>query len=164
MRNASIRKNYKFDISSTVKVCIKCNIEKPTSEFYSIKKGKRFSSYCKYCECRKPKKRIPKEVYTKFYKEHKKESALRSYKKIDKKKGFVNDLTFSYLLEQLDKHCVYCGYPSTGLDRIDNSLGHTQNNCIPCCKECNIARMNNFSHQEMFILGLSIKQIKDNRK
>ncbi len=36
-------------------------------------------------------------------------------------------------------------------------------NCIPCCKECNVARMNNFTHEEMLIIGQAIKAVKENR-
>lgn len=34
--------------------------------------------------------------------------------------------------------------------------------CVTC-KECNVARMNNFTYDEMKIIGLSIKKIKENR-
>jgi hypothetical protein len=34
--------------------------------------------------------------------------------------------------------CFYCGVEySKGLDRIDNSLGHSENNVRPCCEKCN---------------------------
>jgi len=56
--------------------------------------------------------------------------------------------------------CYYCGYPSNGVDRIDNSIGHIMTNCIPCCHTCNVARMDNFSHEEMIILGKTIREIK----
>ena len=49
-------------------------------------------------------------------------------------------------------NCYYCGkkpnqvfkfkgsngnYIYNGIDRVDNSLGYTVDNCVPCCKECN---------------------------
>jgi hypothetical protein len=86
-----------------------------------------------------------------------------SYRKLDLYKGFEFNLTKEFIKVTISNPCVYCGYPATGLDRMDNSIGHLMENCVPCCKECNIARMNNFTHEEMKIIGLAIKQVKDNR-
>lgn len=51
--------------------------------------------------------------------------------------------------------CDYCGSPPTaikrgkdiwspliynGIDRVDNSLGYTSENSVPCCKMCNAAK------------------------
>jgi len=35
--------------------------------------------------------------------------------------------------------CYYCGFSETkvGVDRKDNTLGYTTENCLPCCKDCN---------------------------
>lgn len=50
------------------------------------------------------------------------------------------------------RNCHYCGqkpnsvahyngtngdYIYNGIDRMDNNVGYTTNNCIPCCEECN---------------------------
>lgn len=78
-----------------------------------------------------------------------------------KNRSFSLSLEFIEII--LGKPCIYCGFPSTGLDRIDNALGHTEENCVPCCKECNIARNKNFSHSEMLLMGKVIRQIKLNR-
>jgi hypothetical protein len=86
------------------------------------------------------------------------------YKMIDKKKGYITNITGIDLLTAKNSPCVYCGYTATGFDRIDNKLGHTKENCVICCKECNVARMDNFTHEEMFIIGNAIKHIKDARK
>lgn len=49
--------------------------------------------------------------------------------------------------ELMYQPCTYCGnYDRTtqdgqqmvGIDRIDNSLGYTKENCQSCCKVCNI--------------------------
>lgn len=52
-------------------------------------------------------------------------------------------------------NCHYCGqvpkqiaskqttngaYLYNGIDRVDNSLGYTLDNCVPCCKFCNRAK------------------------
>lgn len=89
---------------------------------------------------------------------------LSAYKIKDKKKGYENDLTKDFLEEILSKPCYYCRDTyRIGLDRIDNSKGHTQDNVVPCCIECNTVRNNLFSVEEMLILGKTIKAIKDER-
>jgi len=91
-------------------------------------------------------------------------SILKAYENHDKKHNRDTDLKSEDILNILRTPCTYCGFPSTGFDRINNSLGHTKENVVPCCKECNVARMDNFSHKEMFILGQTIREIKLLRK
>ena len=90
-------------------------------------------------------------------------SLLKAYLNFDNSRGYENDLTLDDIKWAKTSKCVYCGYDATGFDRIDNKKGHTTDNVVPCCKECNIARMDNFSHEEMFILGKAIKVVKDLR-
>jgi hypothetical protein len=33
-------------------------------------------------------------------------------------------------------------YTYNGVDRIDNSIGYTKENCVPCCTICNWAKSN----------------------
>lgn len=89
---------------------------------------------------------------------------IPSYKSIDKKKGFICDLTIIWYKENIEnKPCIYCGFQSTGCDRKDNSKGHTMDNVVPCCLDCNTSRMNLFTFEEMLILGKAITQIKQLR-
>lgn len=37
------------------------------------------------------------------------------------------------------KHDIY--YQYNGIDRLDSSVGYTQENCVPCCKTCNCAKL-----------------------
>lgn len=76
---------------------------------------------------------------------------LKGYQKIDKKKNLENDLDVDYCIKELVKPCVYCGYIDplcNGFDRIDNTKGHTKDNCVTCCKLCNTTRMDNYTHEE----------------
>lgn len=69
-------------------------------------------------------------------------SLLSSYKHNDKihKRGECT-LTAQWIIEEIfSKPCVYCGetgWKIIGCDRIDNSLPHTPENCVPCCGKCN---------------------------
>jgi hypothetical protein len=89
---------------------------------------------------------------------------LGAYKLSDKQKGFSCDITIEYMRDLIKCGCTYCGDMSrVGLDRIDNSKGHTMDNVVPACYECNVARNNNFSYEEMLIIGKTIKTIKEAR-
>ena len=72
-------------------------------------------------------------------------------------RGFPFDMTVEQFGELMSKPCHYCGgVPATpqcssrksahrnglrnGIDRVDNSVGYVDGNCVPCCKCCNIAK------------------------
>lgn len=86
---------------------------------------------------------------------------LGAYKLRDKKKGLLNDITLEYFRNEIKKGCIYCSdFEKVGLDRIDNTKGHEMSNVVPCCYICNCARMDNFTFDEMKMLGSTIKEIK----
>ena len=90
---------------------------------------------------------------------------ISSYKCCDKKKGYICDLDIDTMLDIMQSPCFYCGDTKRiGCDRIDNSKGHTLDNIVPCCYECNCARNNNFTHEEMKLIGKVIHDIKEQRK
>lgn len=66
-----------------------------------------------------------------------------------------SDFSFKEFMILSQGNCHYCnGTPSNsfcskkggapfiynGLDRLDSSIGHTKNNCVPCCKWCNVSK------------------------
>lgn len=177
----------KLNNSTTERACSKCKELKPlsTDNFHS-EKGRYlgFSYVCKACEKVRGRKKylknprpyrydlmtveqkMAKLICAGKYRKTPKGKAIfyfKAYQNIDKKKGLITDVDQAYLLESFKQPCCYCGYPSVGVDRKDNSKGHTKENCVPCCKECNVGRMDNFTHEEMFFIGQAIKQVKDNR-
>ncbi len=90
---------------------------------------------------------------------------LGAYKLSDKKKGLSCDIDIENMRKLVRGTCTYCGHDERiGLDRIDNSIGHTASNVVPCCYECNCARNDNFTHEEMLVIGESIKTVRKNRK
>lgn len=91
---------------------------------------------------------------------------ISSYKCNDKKKGFtVCDIDTDWMITNiLSQKCVYCGDNyRIGCDRIDNNKGHTKDNVVPCCCECNNIRNNFFSFDEMKKIGAVVAEIKANR-
>lgn len=92
---------------------------------------------------------------------------ISSYKIKDRKNSCTEcDITVDWMIEHiLKKPCIYCGdVHRVGCDRIDNTKGHTKDNVIPCCVECNTARNNYFTYSEMLELGKAIARIKKKRK
>lgn len=90
---------------------------------------------------------------------------LSAYRCKDKKKGYNTNITREFLEDAIyHKKCIYCGDTrNIGLDRIDNNRGHEIGNVVPCCYECNVARGNNFSFEEMLEIGKVIRKIKKER-
>lgn len=83
-------------------------------------------------------------------------------RKAAKEKGF--DLTFEEFVNISKMNCHYCGIePSptrghrewsqtiftNGIDRIDPSMGYLRSNVVPCCKDCNIAKLDK-TEEEFF--------------
>jgi len=147
---------------SSTRLCTRCMEDKLIGEFYYSVSHQVYRDPCKKC------------WGLKYYNSEKRKNwssgnvnratrLLSSYRVFDIKRGLEYGLSKEYINDQLQKSCTYCGYPATGLDRIDNTKGHTDENCIPCCWECNTARMSNFTVDEMRIIGRGIKEVKDNR-
>lgn len=70
---------------------------------------------------------------------------VKAYRREDKKyKRGECTLTAQWVVDNIfTKPCHYCGatgWDIIGCDRIDNSLPHTPDNVVPCCKDCNIKR------------------------
>lgn len=62
-----------------------------------------------------------------------------------RKKGLQLGLTLPREFAMMVSKCTYCGRAATpdkpnGIDRRDNSRGYTEDNCTPCCHECNYAK------------------------
>ena len=65
------------------------------------------------------------------------------------KRGYIFDLSLDRVDFLSQQNCSYCGrepsqflsnFPNfkyNGIDRVDNSIGYVENNCVSCCKLCN---------------------------
>lgn len=93
-------------------------------------------------------------------------SLATSYEKIDRRKGHECDVKTEWILENIfGKSCTYCGIKDApiGCDRIDNSRGHTMDNVVPCCTECNLLRGDRFTPEEMQIIGKAVAKVYKKR-
>lgn len=80
------------------------------------------------------------------------------YRRSAKKRSLEFNLSFNDAIEIWKQPCSYCGAepqivyqhnPNSnggiiynGIDRINNDLGYTKDNCTSCCKICNFAKRN----------------------
>ena len=80
-------------------------------------------------------------------------------------------ITFTHV-----KECTYCGFEIKwelhrvrghlryNLDRKDNSKGYLFENLAVCCKDCNYAKADRFSFEEMLMLSPVLRSIRELRK
>lgn len=80
-----------------------------------------------------------------------KNEVYKRYKKAAEKRGHLFLLTKEEFSELIMQNCHYCGgeyslvspllrhkdFYHNGVDRVNNSLGYTKENCVPCCLICN---------------------------
>ena len=113
------------------------------------------SGNTKSCGC------LKRDRYTKRAEEVQKTKAgaktaiYLGYKRHARDRGYSFEITKDELIELSSMKCFYCGAgPSNikttkndviglkynGIDRVDNSKGYSINNCVPCCKICNVAK------------------------
>lgn len=69
---------------------------------------------------------------------------IQRYKHDAARRGKVYSLSDETARNLLTNPCVYCGYMSlrklNGIDRRDNSIGYTEENCVSCCDVCNFGK------------------------
>lgn len=81
--------------------------------------------------------------------------ALRACKRAARERSYEWRLTDEQVFTLFVQPCHYCGaiasnhsqhpdangsFRYNGIDRVDNSLGYTPENCVACCKHCNVAK------------------------
>lgn len=50
------------------------------------------------------------------------------------------------------------------LDRKDNSLGYSKDNCVVCCRRCNVAKSNTYSYEEWYNMNSWLRSKHDKSK
>ncbi len=94
--------------------------------------------------------------------------------KVAKKNQTAVELTYDeFVLFTEIKTCSYCEAGivwvdqqgrAYNLDRKDNAIGYTKENCVVCCIGCNRIKSNRFSYEEMKELGVFIHDLLARRK
>ncbi len=151
-----------------MKVCRKCKIDKSESQFYPDKfSSDGYRCYCKMCQKQIAKLDYNKEAHQLKYvlnkesilTKHKKwgqqiGGRFATYKSRAKRKNILFNLSIDEFTVIVNKSCYYCGEFSKnknfcGIDRLDSNGCYTIDNCVSCCRECNIMK-NTLSKKEFF--------------
>ena len=69
---------------------------------------------------------------------HSTKGRMTQYRYWAKRRGLVFELSLEEFSLLLDSPCHYCGEEvALGIDRVDNGVGYTTTNVVPCCEYCN---------------------------
>lgn len=83
-----------------------------------------------------------------------------AYKNSAKTRGYAFEISLEQFKDVVGKNCYYCGIEPNevipfkhqnglevakirfnGIDRLDNTKGYCEKNCVPCCYTCNEMKM-----------------------
>ena len=131
------------------KQCTKCQKLLPISWFRKLNRG--WQSSCRDCKSREFKNWTRRnDAYQRF----------RFYQWSAKRSNRPFGITLEYFKNLILDHCWhYCDSSEDrlGLDRVDSSLGYTEDNIVPCCRRCNVAKSDMESSK---FIGLCVKIAK----
>lgn len=128
-------------------ICECGNISYPATD--KLKKGLVKSCGCSQKDPR-PEKRLPDNMAIK-------NAIYKNYKSSAKRRNYDFDLPKEVFIKLIEDNCYYCSeapsksanvwhiknyndYKYNGIDRINNTLGYFEGNCVSCCPHCNMAK------------------------
>lgn len=119
-----------FEEPEYIKRCPQCKEYKVAEVNFYKDKGKKdgYDGRCKAC-CQTPRRKFSKL-----------KDGARS-------RGYEWELNLHDASGLMLDDCYYCGKPSKigikihGLDRINNDVGYQKDNIVPCCEQCNRAKL-----------------------
>jgi hypothetical protein len=92
-----------------------------------------------------------------------------------KGRAYAVELTYAQFLEFTKQTCChYCNAAVVwvrhnshkdnlhhNLDRKNNALGYTKENCVVCCARCNWGKGYSFTYEEWVVMTAALKHMKD---
>ena len=133
--------------------CMKCSKD---FEAYVTQHGND-SVKCKSCSINQATQDAKRADRQRNYKAERLRNLQASYKNHNKeslKRGHGDfHLTFDEFTRLVTGSCYYCNYKddkeAIGIDRINNDIGYTKENCVPACWTCN--KMKYIYHPSFFV-------------
>lgn len=128
------------------KCCCSCGTERPVKGI-SLRNGDTLSCGCIAAEKTRERQLRPEGEAMLTH-------LLAQYRMGARRRNIQFDLSMEHFRELIVQDCRYCGsapvlrevsslnggFVGNGIDRIDNEAGYTHDNCVPCCKTCNIGK------------------------
>lgn len=117
--------------------------------------SKLLNGHTKSCGCLKIKKFKDNTWARKGFGEALENRMYHSYKDNAKYKNILFNLTKQEVLKLFQQKCFYCGtspnktitkknfygsFTYNGIDRLNNDIGYTKENCVSCCSFCNYTK------------------------
>ena len=136
-------------MSDNIKKCNYCGKDKKLSEFGKFKNGK-LEKYCNRCGDTKRRWREKNKEHLQEQRDKRRktsEAKLYDYKRNAKTKGLLFELDFKTFESLVSSNCKYCGQEGFGVDRVDSSRGYFVDNCVPCCKKCNMMKLTHSTNE-----------------
>lgn len=108
---------------------------------------------------------VERSEYTKRY-----QQTIKGSFSIYKGNAVSKDREWQLSLEQFERlvqsPCVYCNEIDSkgfnGIDRIDNMLGYTKENCDPCCSMCNYMKQDYSKEEFLRKISLIYNKFEEN--
>ncbi len=130
-----------------MKICPCCKVEKSFTDF-SVDNSKKsgLNVYCRVCLSIRDKeknKKFAEKIKVKKAKARQNiDGKYQTYKDSAKRRNMIFDLTKDDFETFWQKPCFYCDseIETIGIDRKDNNIGYTLDNCLSCCKICNLGK------------------------
>lgn len=127
----------------------------------------RRSNLCASCSAKRTRLKVIQKHQLRPF-----EARYRRFLNKAKEGNKINNLTYEdFLLFTHIGQCHYCGCPidwrvkhAYNLDRIDDALPYSTQNCVVCCGLCNFTKRNVFSYGEFTKIGKVIKEIRLERE
>lgn len=112
-------------------------------KIYSLKTGRQ-----KSCGCGILKRKVKENSFAA------KNSIYKNYRGAARRRSYDFTLTQDEFFSLITQNCNYCGskpslktylprhqdFRYNGVDRIDNAIGYTKENCVACCDICNSSK------------------------
>lgn len=154
------------------KICSKCKIDFPLDHFYtywcSERNKHRVHSKCYRCankaRVQTAKRKREDGTTSRGRYERRPRRRFLSAIGLADRRGLGWTLSYDQYYCLIKCPCYYCGgklnETRIGLDRLDNTLGYTLHNSVPCCSDCNRIKCHLLTSAEMLEVAKVLKRMR----